>query len=87
VFVLHDTPPSTETGVQPVPIGMFSAETSSPSRPLMIPAVHESTLLEFSTFWQHCAPPVGAGGVQLRFVLTVTGTQSTPMSSSTECSI
>jgi hypothetical protein len=53
VFVLHDTPPSTETGVQPVPIGMFSAETSSPSRPLMIPAVHESTELEFSTFWQH----------------------------------
>jgi hypothetical protein len=88
VFLLQDTPPRMATGVQPVPIGMLSAEMSTLRRPSRRPSVHESTLLEFSTFWQHCAPGVaavhddgGGGGVQVRLVLTMTGTQSTPMRS------
>jgi hypothetical protein len=78
--VLQETPPATATGVQPVPMGMLSAEMSMPSRPVSRPSVTESSELEFLTFWQHWAPPVGAGGVQVRLVLTVTGTQLMPTS-------
>jgi hypothetical protein len=42
------------------------------------------TLLEFWTFWQHWAPPLGGGTVPVRLVFTVTGTQFTPMSSAEE---
>jgi hypothetical protein len=58
VFVLHCTPPATAMGVQPVPMGMFrplsTTLISGPSRLF----VAESSLLEFCTFWQHCAEPV-----------------------------
>jgi hypothetical protein len=58
VLVLQDTPPAMAMGVQPVPMGMFRplriTLRSGPRRPLVV----ESRLLEFSTFWQHCAPPV-----------------------------
>jgi hypothetical protein len=58
VLVLQDTPPAMAMGVQPVPMGMFrplsTTLRSGPRRPWVV----ESRLLEFSTFWQHCAPPV-----------------------------
>jgi hypothetical protein len=58
VFVLHCTPPAMAMGVQPVPMGMFrplsTTLMSGPSRLF----VAESSLLEFCTFWQHCAEPV-----------------------------
>jgi hypothetical protein len=79
--MLHDTPPWIPTGTQPVPIGMFRPEMLIPRRPSITPITPEDTLLEFYTFWQHCAPPVGAGGVQFRFAFTVMGTQFTPISS------
>jgi hypothetical protein len=59
---LQDTPPRTETGVQPVPIGMLSDEMSTPRRPARIVSRARPTEFEFLTFWQHCAAPVGGGG-------------------------
>jgi hypothetical protein len=41
------------TGVQPVPMGTFRAETSTPRSSLIRPAVTESTSFEFWTFLQH----------------------------------
>jgi hypothetical protein len=78
VFVLHDTPPRTETGVQPVPIGTFRSETATPRRPAIRVWVAQGTEFQFSTSWQHCGALEGAGGVQLRLVFTVTGTQLMP---------
>jgi hypothetical protein len=59
VLVLHDTPPSTATGVQPVPMGTLRPlRTTLRSGPSRL-CVAELRLCEFSTFWQHCAEPVG----------------------------
>jgi hypothetical protein len=45
-------------GVQPVPMGMFRPlSTTLMSGPSKL-FVAESSLLEFCTFWQHCAEPV-----------------------------
>jgi hypothetical protein len=55
-FWLQDTPPSTEIGAQPVPIGMLSPETSMPRTDSTSDDTHG--LLEFSTFWQHWGPAV-----------------------------
>jgi hypothetical protein len=54
------------TGVQPVPMGTFRSEMTTPSRPARMPASLESTSLALPTHWQHWAPlvepepPVGA---------------------------
>jgi hypothetical protein len=58
LFWLHDTPPSTAMGVQPVPMGMFRPLSTTVSRPPRRPCVAESRCWEFSTFWQHCCDGV-----------------------------
>jgi hypothetical protein len=55
---LHDTPPATAMGVQPVPMGMFRPLSTAVRRPPSAVLVAESRCWEFSTFWQHCWEPV-----------------------------
>jgi hypothetical protein len=59
-YPYQETPPAMAIGAQPVPMGMFRAETSMPSRAKIRPLVTDETELEFWTFWQHWAPLVGA---------------------------
>jgi hypothetical protein len=49
ILVSHGTSPGSEIGMQPVPIGMLSAETSTPIRPPMV----TRRSLAFSTSLQH----------------------------------
>jgi hypothetical protein len=55
VFVLHCTPPSTSSGVQPVPMGTFRPLSTIPSSPSRVLS-DASRLFELVTFWQHSAP-------------------------------
>jgi hypothetical protein len=55
VFVLHCTPPSTSSGVQPVPMGTFRPLSTTPSSPSRSD-VCASRSFELVTFWQHSAP-------------------------------
>jgi hypothetical protein len=76
-YTYQETPPRTAIGTQPVPMGMFRAEMSMPSRVLIRPLVTESTWLEFLTFWQHWADPVEVGTGALEVVVPVAAATAT----------